>query len=80
MLGDSRRSHRKQRRGWLAVLMEHRTRFATFCVIGAAIFLIGLAMQAVLTGWLHMNADLSFVLQGRLGPGEFRRELLLDVA
>jgi putative flippase GtrA len=44
--------------------MEHRTRFATFSVIGAAIFVIGLAMQAALTGWWHMNADLSFVLQG----------------
>ncbi len=44
--------------------MEHRTRFATFSLIGAAIFVMGLAMQAVLTGWWHMNADLSFVLQG----------------
>jgi putative flippase GtrA len=44
--------------------MEHRTRFATFSVIGAAIFVMGLAMQAVLTGRWHMNADLSFVLQG----------------
>lgn len=44
--------------------MEHRTRFAAFSVIGAAIFLLGLAMQAALTGWWRMNADLSFVLQG----------------
>lgn len=59
-----RHSHRKQRQGWLSVLMEHRTRFATFSVIGAAIFVMGLAMQAALTGEWHMNADLSFVLQG----------------
>lgn len=44
--------------------MEHRTRFAAFSVIGAAIFAMGLAMQAALTGWWQMNADLSFVLQG----------------
>ena len=44
--------------------MQHRTRFAAFSVIGAAIFVMGIAMQAWLTGWLRMNADLSFLLQG----------------
>ncbi len=44
--------------------MEHRTRFAAFSVIGAAIFVMGIAIQAWLTGRLHMNAYLSFLLQG----------------
>ena len=56
--------HRKPQTGVTATLMEHRTRFAAFSVIGAAIFVMGIAMQAWLTGWLHINADLSFLLQG----------------
>ena len=48
----------------MGALMEHRTRFAAFSVIGAAIFVLGIGMQALLTGWWHMNADVSFVLQG----------------
>ena len=62
---DSRvRSHRKPPTSVTATLMEHRTRFAAFSLIGAAIFVMGIAMQAWLTGWLHINADLSFLLQG----------------
>ena len=57
-------SHRKPQSGVTATLMQHRTRFAAFSVIGAAIFVMGIAMQAWLTGWLRMNADLSFLLQG----------------
>ena len=57
-------SHRKLSTGVISTLMEHRTRFAAFSVVGAAIFVLGIALQALLTGWLHMNADLSFLLQG----------------
>ena len=56
--------HRKPQASVAATLMEHRTRFAAFSVIGAAIFVMGIAIQAWLTGRLHMNANLSFLLQG----------------
>ncbi len=62
--GPRAHGHRKLPTGVTATLMEHRTRFAAFSVIGAAIFVMGIAMQAWLTGWLHMNADVSFLLQG----------------
>ncbi len=62
--GPRAHSHRKYPTGVVATLMEHRTRFAAFSVIGAAIFVMGIAIQAWLTGRLHMNAYLSFLLQG----------------
>jgi putative flippase GtrA/GT2 family glycosyltransferase len=42
----------------------HGRRFTIFGLIGAAIFVMGLAMQAVLTGKWHMAPDASYVTQG----------------
>ena len=64
--GTSRQAHfhRKPRTGWLASLMEHRGRFASFSVIGGGVFLLGLAMQVVLVRDAHLNAIAAFFLQG----------------
>ena len=56
--------HRKPRTGWLASLMEHRGRFASFSVIGGGVFLLGLAMQVVLVRDAHLDAIAAFFLQG----------------
>lgn len=64
--GTSRQAHfhRKPRTGWLASLMEHRGRFASFSVIGGGVFLLGLAMQVVLVRRAHVDAVAAFFLQG----------------
>jgi putative flippase GtrA/GT2 family glycosyltransferase len=64
--GTSRQAHlhRKPRSGWLAFLMEHRGRFASFSVIGGGVFLLGLAMQVALVRDVHLDAIAAFFLQG----------------
>lgn len=42
----------------------HGRRFVTFALIGGAVFVMGLATQAVLTGKWHMAADASYFTQG----------------
>ena len=39
-------------------------RFLMFCAIGTAIFLLGLVIQAVLTGLWHVPPVASFFIQG----------------
>ena len=61
---SGRGGHHRAPSGTSRIVAEHRTRFASFSVIGAAIFVMGIAAQAVLTGLWHMGAIESFVLQG----------------
>jgi putative flippase GtrA len=42
----------------------HRARFTAFGVIGAALFWLGLGLQALLTGAWHLGAVTSFLVQG----------------
>jgi putative flippase GtrA/GT2 family glycosyltransferase len=39
-------------------------RFALFSVIGGVVFLMGLGIQLVLTGWMHVPAVASYLVQG----------------
>ncbi len=57
-------SHRGPRTGWLASLMEHRGRFASFSVIGGGVFLLGLAMQVALVRDAHLGAVAAFFAAG----------------
>ena len=43
---------------------KHGRRFAIFALIGGSVFVMGLALQALLTGKWHMAADASYFVQG----------------
>ena len=43
---------------------KHGRRFTVFALIGGSVFVMGLALQALLTGKWHMAADASYFVQG----------------
>jgi putative flippase GtrA/GT2 family glycosyltransferase len=43
---------------------DHRARFLKFSVVGAALFWLGIGLQALLTGEWHVGAATSFAVQG----------------
>ena len=45
------------------MLRQHGDRFASFSLIGGGIFAAGLALQAVLTGGLHVPSFISYIVQ-----------------
>jgi len=46
------------------VVTAHKARFASFSVIGAAVFVMGLVMQMVLVRYVHLSPIPAFVIQG----------------
>jgi putative flippase GtrA len=56
------RHHSSQSRGD-ELLRQHGDRFASFSLIGGGIFVAGLAIQAVLTGGLHVASFISYIVQ-----------------
>ena len=72
---DQAQSHRRRRAGLTGVLLEHRKRLASFSMIGATIFILGLAIQAVLTGMYRIE-DQAHRAQARM-PGARRRGRVL---
>jgi putative flippase GtrA/GT2 family glycosyltransferase len=46
-----------------ALVRKHWARFTSFSLIGGLIFVAGLALQAALTGGMHMHAFLSYLIQ-----------------
>lgn len=46
-----------------ALVRGHWVRFTSFSLIGGVIFVAGLALQAALTGGMHMHAFLSYLIQ-----------------
>jgi len=56
------RHHASQGRGD-ELLRQHGNRFASFSMIGGGIFVLGLLIQAVLTGGLHVSSLASYLVQ-----------------
>jgi putative flippase GtrA len=47
-----------------ALVAEHGSRFLSFSIIGAFVFVLGLGFQAFLFQVLHVSSDLSYLAQG----------------
>ncbi len=53
-----------------ALAKIHRARFATFGVIGFAVFAMGLTLQALLVQVWHLGAELSYLAVGVVSQHE----------